>query len=93
MARLKPQWDIVLGRSLYDKDFTYAAIGKACKTTDNAVLSYARKYWSKRQCDVERFAKKFSTTVTPALQQPRARPLAEGASTLPPLPSLTFGDD
>lgn len=98
MTYPKAEWNTALGRSRYDRGDSYGDIAKACKTTRNAIIGYAKSHhWPERQCDVDRFAKKFPTGAVaktpPPGQQPCARPLPEGASTLPPLRSLTFGDD
>jgi len=93
----KAEWDTLLGRRLYDEGLTYKDIAERCQTTPCAVAGFAHRYWPTRAGD-ERFAnryakiKRFSSKRAEALAPPKAKPLAPGAPTLPPLQSLSFGD-
>jgi hypothetical protein len=72
-------WDYEVGRQMWVAGARPEAIAKAVGVSRVVVLSYAQRHWPPRPS-----------------KPPRERGPAswsEGMPTLPPLPSLTFGDD
>jgi hypothetical protein len=79
--RIKSEWDKELGAKLWkDPTMSIVKIAQLCGGKETAVRYYGYEHWG----------------VRPKYQQPRQKPieaqkpqpLAPGASTLPPLPSL-----
>jgi hypothetical protein len=89
-------WNTALGRTLWDKGLLPKAIAAQCGTTRMAVIGYASRHWPSRPGDAERYARCFVAKGEKKAPQEgrvvRAKPLPPGATTLPPLMSLTFGD-
>jgi hypothetical protein len=86
---IRAEWNVDLGRTLWDAGKSRSEIARACGTTTDAIHGYAKRHWPKSPVAVERSVKMLAKG--PSL--PKAYPLPPGATTLPPLMSLTFGDD